>query len=175
VPDPGNDLAGLLERFLVHLTALGRNPSTVRNHRQALAPLLPFVRSRGCLRAADLRPEDLEAYLAERRERGLAPGYLANIAGALRSFGAWLERAGLVLSDPAAALESGDGDEPLRAPPLSEAQVSALLDAVPARTVIDLRNRALLEVLYGLGLRLQEAIGLILDRPDHVDHRQVRP
>ncbi len=54
------------------------------------------------------------------------------------------------------------GELPLPEPPLSESEVAALLDGLPRATVLDLRGVCLLELYYGCGLRLSEAIRLNL-------------
>lgn len=156
------------DRFVAHLTSLGLSASTIRGRRRNVTDLIGFVAGRGCLRAADLSPDDVDAYLLHLRARGLASGSVKEAASSLRIFGTWLYRRGLVLSDPTLALDDIAGDEPLRAPPLSEAQVATLLDTLPLRSVLDLRNRAHLELLYGCGLRISESLDATLedlDRP----------
>jgi integrase/recombinase XerD len=123
-------------------------------------------RSRGCLCAAELRPEDIDAYLLSMRDRGLAGSTVTPTACLLRNFGRWLEKAGLVLSDPTICIDIDLDDEPLLAAPLSEAQVAALLDSIPQRCPVDLRNRAFLEILYGCGLRMREVLNATLDDLD---------
>jgi site-specific recombinase XerD len=156
------DLTQHITRFNEHLVALGRSTSTVKSHHLTLVAADHFFRGRGCLRAADLRPDDIDAYLLSLRERGLAWGSVVAQACILRNLGRWLAQAGLVLADPTLGIELDPDDEPLLAPPLSEAQVAVLLDAIPLRGAVDLRNRAFLELLYGAGLRLSEALGVTI-------------
>lgn len=165
MPDPAS-LAEHRDRLVAHQTALGLCATTITAHRRVVTDLMGFIASRGCQRAADLRPDDVDAFVLHLRERGLAPGSVNAAASSLRIFGTWLYRRGLVLSDPTLALDDMAEGEPLRAPPLSEAQVAALLDALPLRSVLDLRNRAHLELLYGCGLRISESLDATLDDLD---------
>lgn len=155
---PVSELADQTERFLAHLATLGRSPHTVRIRRIWTGDAVCFLAARGCLRAADLTPADLDAYLLHVRARGCATATIGLALQSVRVWCAWLTRSGLLLSDPARTVLTIDGEDPLPEPPLSEAQVAALLAAVPGHQVIDLRNRAHLEVLYGCGLRLGESL-----------------
>jgi integrase/recombinase XerD len=72
---------------------------------------------------------------------------------------------GYLAHDPAAGVRPGRRARSLPKP-LAEATVARLLDSVSGETPIDLRDRALLELLYGTGARVSEAIGVALSDLD---------
>ena len=74
---------------------------------------------------------------------------------------------GLITRNPALELPiSFDDDIPLPEAPLEPEEVARLIDAIPKRDVLDLRNRAIVEILYGTALRLSECINLDVDDID---------
>jgi len=76
---------------------------------------------------------------------------------------------GRIVANPAAGVPvPDDGEEGLGELPLSGAEVAAIFDALPRASAIDLRNRCLLELLYGCGLRISEACALDCDDIDTV-------
>jgi integrase/recombinase XerC len=106
----------------------------------------------------------LRRYLAYLATRRYAKRTLARKASALRRYFAWLKRSGLIDTDPARRLvaPSGDGRLPRV---LSGAEVNELLDGDRASLegddhAIRLRDDAILELLYGSGLRVGELCGL---------------
>lgn len=156
------DLATDLDAFLADLLTAGRAPATALRHRQRLVVALRIFAERGCLRAADCTPADVDAYMQHLRERGQALTTREGSAASLRVFWIWLMRHGRALVDPTLDIMAPSGEPPLPAAPLSEAEVAALLDGIPRRTVHDLSLRAHLELMYGCGLRLQESLDLHL-------------
>jgi integrase/recombinase XerD len=72
---------------------------------------------------------------------------------------------GLIGVDPSARLRSGRRGRSLPKP-LSEDEVTRLLDSIARVTPIDVRDRALLELLYGTGARVSEAVGIALEDLD---------
>jgi len=114
---------------------------------------------------AELRPADFRAWLAERRRRDLKATSTARALSAVRSFFRWLERDGLVANAAIGALRSPR--LPHAVPkPLGVGEAKALLEraGVDAGTPwIAARDVAVLTVLYGLGLRISEALGLSRD------------
>jgi integrase/recombinase XerD len=152
-----------LTAFLADLAAEGKSPGTITLRHERIGAALTWLRSQGVRRVADLRASDLDQYLHHLTERGLARETLRSIRTGLRLFCGWLHDRGLILVDPSLDLEIGTRDEAeLPEQPLSEAEVSALLAAVPRRNPVDLRNRAMMELFYGCGLRLTECIELRL-------------
>jgi len=147
--------------------AKGWADATVDNYRHLLGLAVPFLIARGCASPADVTPADLDAVMTHAREIGRAKKSRVQLAILLKQFFGWLHEQGKVIVDPTLALPlPDDGEADLPDPPLSEAEVRALFDALPRRSVYDLRNACLLELLYGCALRIGEAQGLDVD---HID------
>jgi integrase/recombinase XerD len=144
-----------VERFLLHLAAR-RSPRTVDAYRRDLASLSAF---RGGAAVADTTRPELERWLAEMRAAGLAPSTIARRASAVRTFFRHLVLIGTRSENPAASLQLPR--RPRRLPrALSPSEVERLIDAATGTTPRTLRDRALVELLYGAGLRVSEAVGL---------------
>ncbi|MGL9719398.1 site-specific tyrosine recombinase XerD [Symbiopectobacterium sp.] len=104
---------------------------------------------------------DLQGYLAERVEGGYKATSSARLLSAMRRFFQYLYREKRRSDDPSAVLSSPK--LPQRLPKdLSEAQVSALLQAPCVDEPLELRDKAMLEVLYATGLRVSELVGLTI-------------
>src|SRR5712692_11328065 len=108
---------------------------------------------------ADATPDQLAAYVAQLRADGLAATTIARRVAALRSFYRHQILLGARSDNPAAEL---DLPRRRRALPktLSPGEAERLIEAAAGTTPRSLRDRALLELLYGAGLRVSEAVGL---------------
>ena len=96
-------------------------------------------------------------------ERGYAPSSVSRILAALKSFHSFLMREGVCESNPAQMVSIPK--KPQRLPDvLSIEAVCDLIEGVSGQSPRDLRDRAILEVLYGCGLRVSELCGLDCDR-----------
>lgn len=125
---------------------------------------ITFLLKRGCLRQADVNAKDVDDYVQDCAARNLARESLRSIRTTIRGFFTWLHERGKVLRNPAADVDIGmRNEQPLLLAPLSESDVLALLNAIPMDTTPDVRNRCLVELLYGCGLRLNEALTLRCD------------
>lgn len=106
-------------------------------------------------------PEAIERHLGELRSQGRTPASMARSTAALRGLYRFLTGEGIIDGDPTTDLRSPR--LPRRLPKaLEEAQVLGLLDSVGGTGPTDLRDRALLELLYGTGARISEVVGLSL-------------
>ena len=116
--------------------------------------------------------EQLEAYVAQMRADGLAGTTISRRVAALRSFFRHQMLLGIRAENPAAELEL---PRRRRALPktLSPGEVERLIEAATGTTPRALRDRALVELLYGAGLRVSEAVGLERGAVD-LDDRLVR-
>jgi integrase/recombinase XerD len=143
-----------IERFLAVL-ATQRAPRTVDAYTRDLADLTAFLQ---CAPAA-ASASDLEQWLVDLRSRELAPSSIARRLAAARSFYKHLVLLGDRDDNPGNELAS-----PRRARKLprtlSPRDIESLCDAANGTTPRTLRDRALIELLYGAGLRVSEAVGL---------------
>jgi integrase/recombinase XerC/integrase/recombinase XerD len=107
----------------------------------------------------------LRRYAALLSDRRMSATTVARKLAALRAFYRTLREHGLVADSPAELMPAPK--RPARLPTvLTPAEVSALLDRIPASTPLELRDRALFEVAYASGLRAEELVNLDLSSLD---------
>jgi integrase/recombinase XerD len=143
-----------VERFLLVLAAQ-RSPRTVDAYRRDLASFAASCK--GSL--GDATVEDLERWLAKMRADGLAPSTLARRVSAARTYFRHLTLIGARSDNPAAAIKLPRRGRRLpRA--LSPVETERLIDAATGSSPRTLRDRALVELMYGAGLRVSETVSL---------------
>jgi integrase/recombinase XerD len=161
IPDPE------VESFLA-VSAARLAPRTVEAYRRDLAALAVWLRHS----PATATREDLERYLADLRAEGLAASTIARRLAGARAFFRHRVLIGAAAENPAA-----DVALPRRARrlprTLSPGEAERLVEAASGTKPRDLRDRALVELLYGAGLRVSEAVGLERGGVD-LDERLVR-
>jgi integrase/recombinase XerD len=151
-PTPAPDAQ--VEGFLA-LLAARRAPRTVDAYRRDLADLTSFLHKP----PGEATTEEIETWLSDLRARGQAPSSVARRAAAARAFYRHLVLLGLREDNPAAGIALPRRRSRLPRT-LSPGEVERLIDAANGTTPRSLRDRALVELLYGAGLRVSEAVGL---------------
>lgn len=156
------------EGFERSLTAAA--PTTVRAYLADLEGFTTWVGRLGIDDPAAVDRRTLRRYVAYLGTRRYARRSIARKASALRRYFAWLRRTGVVATDPAVGLSTPSGDGRLPRV-LRDEELRHLLDEPPARvdgdpSPIRQRDTAVLELLYGSGLRVSELCGL---RPEDID------
>jgi tyrosine recombinase XerC len=151
-----------LERFLTYLIAeKNASPHTISNYRREIQQFLDFLEKEGIQNWGEVDRLVLRRYLAWLNSLGYVKASVARRLSELRSFGRFLEREDVVRSNPFRAVVSPK--LPRRLPKaISVADTVALLSAPDITTPQGIRDRAILEVLYGGGLRVSELTGLNL-------------
>ena len=133
------------------------SPNTVTSYCHDVAGLLEH-----CGKApSGIGPEEIEDYLGKLTAGGLSKRSTARLTSALRSFFDWCVQEGEVKDNPCDRIDSPKLGKYLPAV-LSVQEVEAILESVNLSSVSGVRDRAILEVLYGCGLRVSEAAGLRL-------------
>ena len=154
-----------LEEYLQWLTIeKGRSLATIAAYRRDLNALVAWMESRH-LEVTSVTDEDLERYFNALRRQRRSSSTVARAVAAIRGWFAYLLDEGHVALDPSARLKGGRRGRTLPKP-LGEEEVVALLDSIPSTSAVDLRDRALLEVLYGTGARVSEVAGIELSDVD---------
>ena len=172
----------------------GYSPNTVKAYRRDLTALSRFLQEDGEGSASDAATRDaatrdaatldvaaldleaLRAWLWDRQQRGSAPSTLARNVASLKSFGGWLEHRRLVPGNPASRLRAPKAPSALPRV-LSGDQIEYLLERAASRAEsgdpVQIRDRAVLELLYAAALRVSELCELPLDGLD-LGSRSVR-
>ncbi|NUP80938.1 MAG: site-specific tyrosine recombinase XerD [Nonomuraea sp.] len=169
-------MEAVLSSYLAHLAVeRGLAANTLASYRRDLRRYVEHLRSRGRLGLDEVGEADVQAFLAALREGdGDHPALVASSAAravsAVRGLHRFALREGVTAHDPAHEIRP---PRQLRRLPkaITVHEVERLIAASgPEGAPLTLRNRALLEILYGTGARISEAVGLAVDDldPDQV-------
>ena len=124
--------------------------------------LLEFLEERS-ISLSEVTEGDLHELLATLRDLGISPRSQARMIAGIRAFFKFLRLEGYILTDPSELLESPQ--LPRHLPDvLSIEEIDAILGAIPQDKEEALRNEAIIETLYGSGLRVSELVGLRISR-----------
>lgn len=114
-----------------------------------------YLKKRGISAAGDVKREDIAGFLGEQRSEGRKSTTRARRATAIKVFFKFLRERRFVAKNPAELLEPPKKAKALPRV-LSEEETFRMLDKVDGTDPRDLRDRAMLEVMYGCGLRVSE-------------------
>ena len=147
-------------------------PSTVRAYASDVSAFVDFAGRLGLHEPDEVTRLHVRRWVAQLATRDLARATIARRVAALRKYFGWLQRRGVVAADPTVGLRAPAGGSRLPRV-LRQDELDALLDAPPAAIDDDpphrrVRDDAVLELLYGSGLRVAEVCGL---RTEDVDLR----
>ncbi|MGH7540436.1 MAG: site-specific tyrosine recombinase XerD [Gemmatimonadota bacterium] len=137
----------------------GLSARTVDAYLRDARRLVEHVSEAGVRGPGGIGYPELRDFVAELAERGLAASTVARAISSLRSYFRFLLEEGEIEADPAERLESPSAGRPLP-DVLSYPEVERLLATVTPGQAFAFRDRAILEVLYGCGLRVSELTGL---------------
>lgn len=153
-----------------------RSAHTARAYQGDLEDFASFSGSRGIERLTGLDLSLLRSWLGSLDQKGLSRTTIARRASTVRNFLAWATREGYLRDNPALRLKAPRRQNGLP-DVLSVSQLDPLLSGTQKAAVggdpSALRARAVLELLYGSGIRVGELVGLDIDDLDH-DRRVIR-
>ncbi|TNF34990.1 MAG: site-specific tyrosine recombinase XerD [Gammaproteobacteria bacterium] len=136
----------------------GLSENTLASYRRDLQAFASWLGTRSVPLTA-VTPADIQGFLAHRLQKGISARSTSRFLSSLRGFYQYLLRERQVQEDPTLLIESPKLPKPLPKS-LTEDDVEALLAAPEIATVLGLRDRAMLELLYACGLRVSELVGL---------------
>ena len=156
------EISRAIDEYLAHLRIeKGASPLTVEAYAADLADYVSFLEEAGVLAVERIDRDTIVAYEADLVERGYAVTSIDRHISVLKGFHKFCLRENFASGNPASTVQ-------LPKPPdklpdvLTIEQVNELLDQMDDSDALALRDRALLEVLYGCGLRVSECVGLNL-------------
>ena len=174
------DPTSAARRYLDHLTVeRGLADNTLSAYRRDLDRYLAFLASRGVARLEDVQPATIRAFIASVSASTHGPDgdpyratTVSRMLSAVRTFHRFSVREGLTGDDPTAGVVRPRLPRALPHP-LTVQEVAAIVEAPRTEEPAGLRDRAILELLYGAGLRVSELTGLDVDDLD-LDEGAVR-
>jgi integrase/recombinase XerD len=160
-------------RYLDHLSVeRGLSPNTLSAYRRDLRRYMVFLSSWGIDDGRAIGEDAVSAFVVELSSsvhgedgRPYRSSSVARTLSAIRSFHRFLLREGIADDDPTVAIARPRVPRGLPRP-LTVDEARRLLEAPPGSTPVGLRDRAILELLYGSGLRISELVGLDIDELD---------
>jgi integrase/recombinase XerD len=165
-------LATSADRFLDYLAVeRGLSPNTLEAYRRDLRRYVAYLADRGVVDPARAGEDDIAGFVASLSSseyspgRGYRPSSVARALAAVRSFHRFLVMEGEAGADPAEGVARPKVPRNLPRP-LSVDEVAALVAAPGDDGPVALRDGAILETLYGAGLRISELVALDVDDVD---------
>jgi site-specific recombinase XerD len=152
------ELTGPLAQYLEHLRAAGAAPATLRSYRTDLRQFDRWLTATG-IPLADVGAPLIRRYAAYLGAMRYAPATAGRKLSAVRGAFGWLYDRGAVPRDPAAVVPGPKRPRTLPAT-FSGKEMTTLLDGGAGHGPLALRDRAMLELLYGCGLRASEVCDL---------------
>jgi len=159
-------MQGEIDSFLLYLaTERGLSTNYQLSTRSSLERFATWATARDIGSVAAVTPMQLSEFLITEKKRGLSATSIKLEAVALRIFFRFLTARCRIPTDPAEKLPLPRLPQTLPQP-LSQNDVAKLVAAPAGETALEIRDRALLELLYACGLRIAEACGVRLENLD---------
>src|SRR5579864_7597384 len=146
--------------FLRHLREKNSSPHTVKAYTRDLANFSAYAGSRGWKQIDHIA---IRGFLAQLYEKGLSKTSVARSLAAVRSMYRWLAQEGVVDQNPAKLVATPKLPKKLPRVPTIEEMNSVLDGNMPETAAFPERDRLMLELLYGCGIRNSELTGINLD------------
>ncbi len=146
--------------FLHHLRERNSSPHTIKAYSRDLALFASYAGSRGLKQIDHI---SVRGFLSQLYEKGLSKPSVARALAAVRSLYRWLAREGLVEQNPAKLVATPRLPKKLPRVPTIEEMNSVIDGQMPELAAFPERDRLMLELLYGCGIRNSELTGINLD------------
>jgi integrase/recombinase XerC len=157
---PSTVVSRAVADFLRHLRERNASPHTIKAYSGDLANFAVYVGSRGWKSIDHIA---IRGFLSQLYEKGLGKTSVARSLAAVRSLYRWLAREGVVEQNPAKLVATPRLAKKLPRVPTIEEMNSVLDGQMPETAAFPERDRLMLELLYGCGIRNSELTGINLD------------
>lgn len=173
IPFMMENISDNIDEYIEYLTSLGKSKHTVVNYKIDLMHFKGYLSNQGITDVREIDTRAIRIFLSSIIGVGEEKSTASRRLSAVRGFTAWLCRCGIIIEDPSLGLKGPKKPEALpRA--LSYEQVDKLLTEGPEADSKNFRrDRLVLELMYGAGLRVSELIGLNWDMLE-LDERMLR-
>jgi len=158
----GNTVKDWFDDYVFHLKVeRGLSENTCTNYIRDLHKFCDFLENK-CKFVDNCTPSDILAFLSEEKNKGKSSASLARYLAAIRSFYGFLLREDKLSNDPTVFIATPKLEQKLPQF-LTQEILNEVLNSKNENEILDIRNQAILEVLYGCGLRVSELINLSIN------------
>ena len=154
-----------IEKFLKGMENRNYSVKSISSYEESLKRFDCFLELNGISSVQDVTFDLLEKFRASSLEDGLSAGTVALLTRVVKNFFGYLESEGIVFDNPARNLKAPSVEKKMGYVP-SEKDMIKLLSRPNPVTLTGIRDRAILEVAYSTGIRLEELVTLKLSRVD---------
>ena len=154
------NISDYAERFLEFMKSMGRSKNTLVNYGVDLQLFAEFLENMGITDAAMIDSDSVRIFLSSVLGFGSAKTTAARRLSAVRGFTSWLCRSGVLKSDPVLGLKGPRLPQSLPKALSYDDTVRLIEDGPDKTSKYYRRDRLILEIMYGSGLRVSEVIGL---------------
>ncbi len=151
-----------LNEYMEFMSSSHKSENTLASYKRDVKRFCDYAVHAGAATPERVTKTTVLTYLLKLQKEGKAAATVTRALAAVRSFFGYLNRTGVIPTDPTLALEAPQPEK--KAPAvLSAEEVDRLLSCPDCRDCKGLRDKAMLELLYATGIRVSELIGLNLD------------
>lgn len=153
----------LIEQFLSYISVeRGMANNTVSSYKRDLHGFSDYLKSKNVDSIDKVSRQTISSFMMSEKDRGLSPNSISRELACIKSFFKFLIRENVIKEDAATIIESPKLWKRLPYT-LSLGEVEALLDAPNVRDLMEMRDKACLELMYATGMRVSELVNLKID------------
>lgn len=152
-----------IDNYINFLTVIKRSSqNTIASYRRDLLKLCVYFEEKGCTAVTDIKSMDLNTYVIDLKAQGMSLATISRNIASIKSFFLYLLRQGAVKEDCTEQLKPPKIEK--KAPEtLSVDEINQLLEQPSKSTPKEIRDKAMLELLYATGMRVSELISLKIE------------
>jgi integrase/recombinase XerC len=154
-----------IDSFLEELIRREYSELTIKSYKIDLEEFSVFIEKIGKEELNDIRRNDIRHFMGELLSYGYKKSSVARKLSAIKSFCRFLVRNKILKVNPSLSIKTPKTEQPIPSF-LSEDEMEIMLDSIGDETELDIRNRAILELLYDTGIRASELTNLDLSDID---------
>lgn len=167
------DISENIEAYIDYLESQGKSAHTTLNYRIDLKHFQAYLANQEILNVRDIDTRSIRIFLSSILGVGEAKTSAARRLSAVRGFTAWLFAGGRTKTDPSTGLKGPKKNEPLPRALSYEQTIKLIEEGFDKNSKTFMRDRLLVEMMYGSGLRVSEVIGLDWDKVE-LEERMMR-
>ena len=155
----------LIDSYIEELVRRRFSDFTVKSYRTDLEEFSNFLEKKGKVKFSEIDKKDIRGFMGELLSYGYKKSSVSRKLSAIKSFCKFLERNKILKGNPSVSVKTPKTEK--RVPSfLSEEEVRKMLESYSCQKELDIRNKAILELLYATGIRVSELSNLDLSAVD---------